>query len=95
MTVGIRADYDHTRDMGKTSKSHATSPSEVQVTQEPRGREQVVDPTTIEPRGKSKDLLSSFESRVTRMEETMSGMDAHLDDLSQRVEGLEVEGIEV
>ncbi|EXC16183.1 hypothetical protein L484_024351 [Morus notabilis] len=67
----------------------------VEVTQEQRGHEETVDPTAARPRGRSKDLISSLESRMTHVEEGVAGVGAQVDDLYQLVEGLEAEDAEI
>ncbi|KAI5667968.1 hypothetical protein M9H77_17821 [Catharanthus roseus] len=53
------------------------------------GREEQRDLVIPKPRGKSKDLTASFKSHLTRVEEGIGAVDAHMENLDQRVEGLE------
>ncbi|KAL6189569.1 hypothetical protein ACLB2K_040956 [Fragaria x ananassa] len=62
-----------------------------EVTQRKR-REEQVDPV-IPRRERSKDMISTSDSRLTQVEEDVSGMEAQVDDLGQRVEGLEAEDV--
>lgn len=71
-----------------TKGASGSNPSE-EVTQR-RGREEHVDPDT--PRWERfKDMISAFGLRLSQVEEGVSGMEAHVDDLSQRVDDLEAE----
>ncbi|KAL4333573.1 hypothetical protein GQ457_07G007230 [Hibiscus cannabinus] len=81
--------------MAKTGKSQVVASTDTEVTQEQRGREETVDPSGTRPRAKSKDRISSIESRLTNVEEGVGGMGAQVDDLTQRMEGLEAEDAEV
>ncbi|KAI5653142.1 hypothetical protein M9H77_30329 [Catharanthus roseus] len=78
-------DKDHQRSSG------GIRPTNVESSQPGRGREEQRDPVIPKPRGKSKDLTTSFESRLTRVEEGMGAVDAHMENLDQRVEGLEAD----
>ncbi|KAL6142624.1 hypothetical protein ACLB2K_060901 [Fragaria x ananassa] len=55
-----------------------------------RTREEHVDPD-VPRRERSKEMISTFDSRLSQVEEDVSGMEAHVDDLGQRVEGFEAE----
>ncbi|KAK8656120.1 hypothetical protein V6N13_108679 [Hibiscus sabdariffa] len=81
--------------MAKGGKNQVVASTDTEITQEQRGREEIVDPSGARPGAKSKDLISSFESRLTHVEEGVGGMGAQVDDLTQRVEGLEVEDDEI
>ncbi|KAL4388985.1 hypothetical protein GQ457_09G028100 [Hibiscus cannabinus] len=81
--------------MAKTGKNQVVASTETEVTQDDRGREETVDPSGTRPRAKSKDRISSIESRLTNVEEGVGGMGAQVDDLTQRVEGLEAEDAEI
>ncbi|KAI5675548.1 hypothetical protein M9H77_06498 [Catharanthus roseus] len=59
--------------------------------QQGRGCEEQCDLVIPKPRGKSKDLTVSFESRLTQVEEDMGAVDAHMENLDKRVEGLEAD----
>ncbi|KAI5652529.1 hypothetical protein M9H77_29716 [Catharanthus roseus] len=63
----------------------------VESSQQGRGREEQRDPVIPKPRGKSKDRTTSFELRLTQVEEGMGAVDAHMENLDQRVEGLEAD----
>ncbi|KAI5664029.1 hypothetical protein M9H77_23352 [Catharanthus roseus] len=63
----------------------------VESSQEGWGREEQRDPVIPKPRGKSKVLTASFESRLTPVEEGMGAVDAYMEKLDQRVKGLEAD----
>ncbi|KAI5675744.1 hypothetical protein M9H77_06694 [Catharanthus roseus] len=63
----------------------------VESSQQGRGREEQRDPVVPKLRGKSKDRTASFELRLTQVEEVMGAVDAHMENLDQRVEGLEAD----
>ncbi|KAL4353583.1 hypothetical protein GQ457_06G027510 [Hibiscus cannabinus] len=81
--------------MAKTRKNQVGASTDTEVTQEQRGREETVDPNGTRPRAKSKDRISSIESRLTNVEEGVGDMGTQVDDLTQRVEGLEEEESEI
>ncbi|KAI5652374.1 hypothetical protein M9H77_29561 [Catharanthus roseus] len=59
--------------------------------QQGQGHEEQRDPVVPKSRGKSKDRTASFELRLTQVEEGMGAVDAHMENLDQRVEGLEAD----
>ncbi|KAL4368415.1 hypothetical protein GQ457_05G001620 [Hibiscus cannabinus] len=81
--------------MAKTGKNQVVASTETEVTQDDRGREETVDPSGTRPQAKSKDRISSIESRLTHIEKGVGDMGTQVDDLTQRVEGLEVEESEI
>ncbi|KAI5652586.1 hypothetical protein M9H77_29773 [Catharanthus roseus] len=90
MTSGIIALVEA---MMKTVKDQVagSNTTNVESSQHGRGREEQRDPVIPKARGKSKDLTASFESRLTRVEEGMGTVDAHIENIDQRVEGLEAD----
>ncbi|KAI5652259.1 hypothetical protein M9H77_29446 [Catharanthus roseus] len=90
VTSGIRALVEA---MTKTIKDQVagSDTTNVESLQQGRGREEQRDPVISKPMGKSKDLTASFESRLTLVEEGMGAVDTHMENLDQRVEGLEAD----
>ncbi|KAI5675508.1 hypothetical protein M9H77_06458 [Catharanthus roseus] len=90
VTSGIRALVEV---MTKTIKDQVAGSDTtiVESSEQGRGREEQRDPVIPKLRGKSKDLTTSFESRLTRVEEGIGAVDAHVENLDQRVEGLEAD----
>ncbi|KAI5651051.1 hypothetical protein M9H77_37056 [Catharanthus roseus] len=79
--------------MTKTIKDQVarSDTTNVESSQQGRGREEQCDPVVPKPRGKSKDRTASFELCLTQVEEGMGAVDAHMENLDQRVEGLEAD----
>ncbi|GMI87533.1 hypothetical protein HRI_002422600 [Hibiscus trionum] len=81
--------------MAKIGKNQMVSLSDTEVMREQRGREEMVDSKATRQMAKSKDVISSIESCLTRVEESVWGMGAQVDNLQQRVKGLKVEDAEI
>ncbi|KAI5681209.1 hypothetical protein M9H77_02436 [Catharanthus roseus] len=90
VTSGIRALVEA---MMKTIRDQVagSDTTNVESSQQGRGHEEQRDPVIPKLMGKSKDLTASFESLLTRVEEGMGAVDAHMENLDQRVEGLETD----
>jgi len=83
--------------MAKNTKDQVvgSDTTNVESSQQGRGREEQRDPTAPKPRGKSKDVISSFEIRLTRVEESVGDLGARMENLDQRVGGLEADFAEI
>ncbi|KAI5682535.1 hypothetical protein M9H77_03763 [Catharanthus roseus] len=79
--------------MTKTTKDQVagSDTTNVESLQQGLGREEQRDSVIPKLREKSKDRTTSFESRLTRVEEGIGTVDAHMENLDQRVEGLEAD----
>ena len=62
-----------------------------ETSQQGRGCEEHVEGMTT--RAKSRDVLSSMEAHLTRVEEALSGYNTHLEEVDGRLDGLESEDI--
>ncbi|PKU59082.1 hypothetical protein MA16_Dca027936 [Dendrobium catenatum] len=60
-----------------------------------RSHEETHDPAASKPHGKSKDLISGFDSLLARVEEVMNGMKVQVEKLGERVNCLEEEDITI
>ncbi|XP_020572403.1 uncharacterized protein LOC110019165 [Phalaenopsis equestris] len=61
----------------------------VESSQQRRGREDQRDPAASKPHERSKDIRHDFNSHLAQVEETMNGVDAQIEDIYQKVDGLE------
>ncbi|KAI0493053.1 hypothetical protein KFK09_027329 [Dendrobium nobile] len=65
----------------------------VEASQQGQDHEEIHDPSASKPHGKSKDLISGFDSRLARVKEVMNGMETQVDELGERENDLEDEDI--
>ena len=63
----------------------------METSQQGRGREERAE--GMATRSKSRDVLSSMEVRLARVEEDLSGYNTHLEEVDGRLDGLESEDI--
>ena len=65
----------------------------METSQQGRGREERAE--GMATRSKSRDVLSSMEARLTRVEEALSGYNTHLEEVDGRLDGLESEDVAI
>ncbi|PON69358.1 hypothetical protein PanWU01x14_087990 [Parasponia andersonii] len=70
----------------------ATTPDPVKVGASERGCDEGKKGAT---RGKSRDVVTSLEARVSRLESNLGTLGEHVDDLDGRCDGLETEDAEI
>lgn len=81
--------------MVKSVKDHTSGSEVANVESTQHEREEPRDPAGAKVHGKSKEILSSHEARLSQLEEGMVGTETYLDEVGQKVEGLEAEMADV